>query len=52
MKIISLLLYIAAVGFAVLGLAGHSTAWAASALSFFAGTMVMIGRQRNKGARH
>ncbi len=51
MKIISVMLYVAAVGFCVLGLIGHSAAWAAAALSFFAATMMMVGRQKDKRAK-
>lgn len=45
-------MYIAAIGFGTLGLTGHFTAWAASALSFFAATMVITGRQKKKGTKH
>ena len=51
MKLISLLLYAAAIGFCVVSLLGHSGAWAAAALLFFAGSMVLIG-QRKKPDRN
>ena len=48
MKIISLVLYVVAIGFCVLGFIGHSAARAAAALSFFAATMIIVGQQKNK----
>lgn len=51
MKIISVVLYVAAVGFCVLGFIGHSAAWAAAALSFFTATMMIVGQQKDKRAK-
>lgn len=50
--IISVVLYVAAVDFCVLGFTGHSAAWAAAALSFFAATMIVVGQQKNKGTKN
>lgn len=51
MKIIRVVLYVAAVGFCVLGVIGHSASWVAAALSFFAATMIVVGQQKNKGTK-
>ena len=47
MKIICVALYIVALCACVAGFMGHSPAWVAAALSFFAATMVII-QQKNK----
>lgn len=47
MKILSLVLYAAAIGFCVWGLIGHSAAWAAAALSIFAATMIIVGQKKD-----
>lgn len=51
MKIISVVLYVAAAGFCVLGFIGHSVAWSAAAMNFFAATMMRVGRQKDKRAK-
>lgn len=48
MKMIGLVLYAAAAGCCALGVIGHSGAWAAAALSFFASTMMIVGQQKDK----
>lgn len=48
MKILYIVLYVMAIGFCIAGFLGHSAAWAAAAVSFFAGSMVIIGQQKRK----
>lgn len=31
---------------------GHSAAWDAAALSFFAATMIVVGQQKNRGTKN
>lgn len=52
MKIISLILYVVAIGFGVLGFVGHSAAWAAAALSFFFAIMIIVEQQKNKETKN
>lgn len=47
MKILYWVLFIAAVGFCVVGFMGHNTAWGAAALSFFGATMIIVGQRKN-----
>ncbi len=48
MKIVCIVLNVMAFGFCVAGFLGHSAAWAAAAVSFFAGSMVVVGRRNKK----
>lgn len=52
MKILYWVLFIAAVCFCVVGFMGHTTAWGASALSFFAATMIIVGQRKNKDSKN
>lgn len=45
------MLYAATIGFGIWGFMGHSAAWAAAALSFFAATMIIVGQQKKKGTK-
>lgn len=47
MKILYVLFFIVGVCFCVVGIMGHATAWGASALSFFAATMVALKQKKN-----
>lgn len=49
MKILYWVLFIVAVCFCVVGFMGHTAAWGAAALSFFAATMIIVGQRKNKG---
>ena len=49
LKILYWVLFIVAVCFCVVGFMGHTAAWGAAALSFFAATMIIVGQRKNKG---
>lgn len=51
MKILYWVSFIAAVCFCVVGFMGHTAAWGAVALSFFAATMIIVGQRKDKGSK-
>lgn len=48
MKTVGLLFYVIGICFCIAGFFGHSGAWVAAALSFFAATMMVVGQRKNK----
>lgn len=48
MKIVYLILFITAVIFCIIGFLGHISGFVASALCFFAATMVAVGKRNKK----
>lgn len=48
MKIFSLILAVAGIGFCIAGFMGHSSAWAGAALCFFAAAMIIVVKRKNK----
>ena len=48
MKLLCFALFIAAIIFCALGFGGHSAAWAAAALCFFAAIMMIVGQRKKK----
>ena len=51
MKILYCVLFLAAVCFCIIGFMGHTAAWGAAALSFFAATMIVVGQRNNKDGK-
>lgn len=48
MNALSWILYIVGIGFCIAGFKGHSAAWAAAAMCFFAATMNLVRKKREK----
>lgn len=48
MKALSWVLYIVGIGFCIVGFMGHSAAWAAAAMCFFAATMNLVRKKRGE----
>lgn len=49
MNLLYWVLFIAAICFCVVGLMGHTAAWGAAALCFFAAVMIIVGQRKNHG---